>query len=377
MRLVVHMGATKTASTYLQKCLSMNEEALRARGVYMPRTGRRTSNLNHHNLAWQLLDDRRFRKGTGDWDALAAELSTDGADAETVLLSSEAFARLASDEALRATFWQHLSGISDNVELLYVVRDPLARINSMYSQTVKTFAPPSSFIEYATKSVKSGFYNLEESFRYWYQGDQAKFVALRFDEFVKEGPMQSLLRTLDVELPADELKLPDDISNASPGPVAVEAMRLLNAQLRIIDPNFSRRSAATTKLSQVVQRRGASLGWYDEKFWGWEADRAVWAADRLANSNQRFSRSVWGIDWPLDMPLKNKKSSLNLMQFDRKLMKSITSYIEQMTKRYIKLAAAPAGARVSAEEDDFDVESDEAERAMEIPARGGRKRASV
>lgn len=396
MRLVVHMGATKTASTYLQKTLAMNEAVLRANGVFMPQTGRRTSNFNHHNLAWQLLEDRRFRPETGDWDALAAEIAADGADADIVLLSSEAFARLASDEALRATFWQHLSGLSDDVELLYVVRDPLARINSMYTQTVKTFAPPQTFTEYAAKSVKSGFYNLEESFRYWYQGDKAKFVALRFDEFVKEGPLQSLLRNLHVELPADEMKLPDDISNASPGPMAVEAMRLLNAHLRVVDAEFSRRSAATTKLSQVVQRRGAALGWYDEKYWGWDVKQAAWGADRLETSNQRFALDVWGIDWPLDIPVQNKKTAIDVVQINRKTMNSIWSYLEQMSKRYVKLVtrAARKTERDDVEDseaedseaedsdvddadiDSDDVESDEADRAVKKPARGGHKRPS-
>ena len=193
--------------------------------------------------------------------------------------------------------------IADDVTLVYVVRDPLARINSMYTQTVKTFADPGTFDEYATKSVKSGFYNLEESFRFWYQGSRAAFVAIRFDEFVKEGPLQSLLGALGLDIPADELTIPDDISNPSPGPIAVEAMRLVNAHLRIVDPDFARRSIATTKLSQIIQRRASKAGWNDEKYWGWEPDRAVWAADRLATSNERFSQAVWGIGWPLELPL--------------------------------------------------------------------------
>jgi len=171
------MGATKTASTYLQKCLRLNEEVLAKHGVYLPQAGRRasSSNLNHHNLAWHLLEDRRFRGVNGDWDALRREVAE--AAAEIVLLSSEAFARLASEERLRPMLAKRLFEISDDVTLVYVVRDPLARINSMYTQVVKTFATPDSFDEYATQSVKSGFYNLEDSFRFWYQESRATFVS--------------------------------------------------------------------------------------------------------------------------------------------------------------------------------------------------------
>ena len=75
MRLVVHIGAPKAASTYLQLCLGLNEEVLRKHGVYLPQAGRRDARANHHNLAWQLREDRRFRVANGDWDALTAEVA--------------------------------------------------------------------------------------------------------------------------------------------------------------------------------------------------------------------------------------------------------------------------------------------------------------
>lgn len=358
------MGATKTASTYLQKCLRLNEEVLAKQGVYLPQAGRRTSssNLNHHNLAWHLLEDRRFRGVNGDWDALRREVAE--ADAEIVLLSSEAFARLASEERLRPVLAKRLFEISDDVTLVYVVRDPLARINSMYTQVVKTFATPDSFDEYATQSVKSGFYNLEDSFRFWYQESRATFVALRFDDFVKHGPLESLVGVLGLDIAADRLTIPDDISNPSPGPIAVEAMRLLNAHLRVIDSDFSRRSAATTKLSQITQRRASKAGWNDEKFWGWEADRAVWAAERLANSNERFSQAVWGIPWPLEVPLQKAVTARPLLEVSNKTRKSVDSYVSSMTQRYLKLVKNRHEDQTADEVvDDSAVDSDEAERA--------------
>ncbi len=364
MRLVVHMGATKTASTYLQKCLGLNEDVLLKHGVYLPQAGRRTSssNLNHHNLAWHLLEDRRFRSASGDWQALRTEIES--ADADIVLLSSEAFARLASEERLRPVLSTRLFELAEDVTLVYVVRDPLARINSMYTQTVKTFADPGTFDEYATRSIKSGFYNLEESFRYWYQGSRASFVAIRFDEFVKAGPLQSLLGALGLEIPADELTIPDNISNPSPGPIAVEAMRLLNAHLRVVDPAFDRRSIATTKLSQIIQRRASKVGWNDEKYWGWEPDRATWAADRLASSNERFAQAVWGIAWPLDLPVDKPVTARALIDVSAKTRKNVDQYVAAMATRYTKLINRRPEDQTEevVDVDDSTVDTDEAER---------------
>jgi hypothetical protein len=335
VRLVVHIGAPKAASTYLQHCLGLNEDLLRDHGIYLPQAGRRDARANHHNLAWQLRDDSRFRGAHGGWGALTAEVAD--VDADVVLLSSEAFAQLASDERLRSGLSRRLFEVADAVSLVYVVRDPLARINSMYTQTVKSFANPGSFDEYASRLVTSPLYDLEKSFRFWYHDNRAEFVAIRFDEFVGEGPLQSVLAVLGVEIATNDLTIPKDISHPTPGPIAVEAIRLLNARLRVIDPGFSRRSAASSKLSQIVQRRASKMGWNEGKFWGWESDRAVWAAEQLAPSNERFSQAVWGMPWPLGAPTTRAKTAVALVDQPNKVRQSVDDYVAAMTRRYLSL----------------------------------------
>jgi hypothetical protein len=255
------------------------------------------------------------------------------AGAETVLLSTEAFARLASDVQLRSFMARRLAECSDDVTLLYVVREPLARINSMYAQSVKTFAVPTTFAEYVAEAIASGLYDLEKSFRYWYQSSATKFVALRFDELVRNGPFESLLRAADIDVGRQELSIPEDVVNPSPGPLAVEAMRLLNARVRVMDPDFSRRSAATMKLSQIAQRRAGKLGWYDDQFWGWESGAAERVARRLRGSNQRFAEAVWDIDWPLPLPLERPRASVDLMKADEAIHQEIEAYQKAMVKR--------------------------------------------
>jgi hypothetical protein len=353
VRLVVHIGAPKTASTYLQHCLGLNEDILRKHGIYLPQAGRRDTRANHHNLAWQLRDDSRFRTAHGGWGALTAEVAD--VDADVVLLSSEAFTQLASDEQLRRGLSRRLFDVADAVSLVYVVRDPLARINSMYTQTVKSFANPGTFDEYATRLITSPLYDLEKSFRFWYEDNRAEFVAIRFDQFVGEGPLQSLLGVIGVDIPADELTIPQEVSNPTPGPIAVEAIRLLNARLRVIDPRFSRRSAATSKLSQIVQRRASKAGWNEGKFWGWDREEAVWAADQLAASNERFSQAVWGEPWPLGAPTTKTKTAIALVDQPNRVRHSVDDYVAAMTRRYLSLLEDVDNGNVTEEENDDEV----------------------
>lgn len=335
MRLVVHIGAPKAASTYLQLSLGLNEDVLREHRIYLPTAGRRDARGNHPNLPWQLRGDSRYRAANGTWDALAEEVA--GVDADVVVLSSEGFAQVASDERLRGELARLLRTVADDVTLVYVVREPLARINSMYAQVVKSFANPTAFDEYAERLVETPLYNLEESFRYWYENDRVGFTAVRFDEFVKVGPLQSLLQIIGVDIDVERLTIPTEVSNPTPGPIAVEAIRLLNAHLRVMDAGFSRRSSATAKLSQVAQRRAAKLGWSAEKFWGWDVKQATWAAQQLAPSNERFAQAVWGTAWPLELPTTKKKTAVALIDRPVKVRKSVDDYVAAMTRRYLAL----------------------------------------
>jgi hypothetical protein len=372
MRLVIHLGATKTASTFLQKCLFANETLLREHGIYLPKAGRlpwATDVISHHNLAWELVGDRRFREAHGRWSDMLAEVAQ--TDAETVLLSTEAFARLASDVQLRSFMARRMAELSDDVTLIYVVREPLARINSMYGQSVKTFASVGTFDDYVAESMASGLYDLEKSFRFWYQTQPTKFVALRFDELVRNGPFESLLDALQVDVPRDALQIPEDVVNPSPGPLAVEAMRLLNARVRVLDHRFSRRSSATMKLSQIAQRRAWKIGWYDNPYWGWEKESAERVARRLKGSNHRFAEAVWGTEWPLPLPVDKPRATVSLLEADAELHDDIEAYLKSMIKRYrdflrnrprrsvaAKLAADGTGRDEGRNDEDDDAQDD-------------------
>lgn len=367
MRVVVHIGATKTASTYVQRCLARNENVLAECGIYLPRAGRRSGNVTHHNLAWEMLGDVRFRPENGDWSALREEVAHLGA--ETVVLTSEAFARVAADPKLRTTLATRLFDLSGDVEILYVVRDPLARINSMYAQIVKTFSMPLTFEEYATKSTATGFYNLERSFQFWYRSSKAKFTALRFDEFVKRGPFLSFIEALHVDVPSDELDLLESKANVTPGPMSIVAMQLLGVELRVIDPEFRRRSPAAMKLSTTAQRRAEKEGWNEDRFWAWQPELAKKATTSLARSNDRFARAVWGTSWPLDEPIDRERTAIDLIDAGAKKRKAVANYVEQMIKRYVKYKLRPHGAKGldETQTDSLDIEADDAERALERP----------
>jgi hypothetical protein len=87
-RLVVHAGLHKTGSTAVQAGLAGNAAALAARRWLVPASGRPDGHDGHHNIAWELTGDARFRPDWGTVVDLAAEI---GGFAGNAIVSSEDF----------------------------------------------------------------------------------------------------------------------------------------------------------------------------------------------------------------------------------------------------------------------------------------------
>jgi hypothetical protein len=84
----LHIGTHKTGTTSIQHLLGLNTSALVQRGYLYPQAGRPEPLPGHHNLAWEIAGDYRFRSDYGTIDDLIREVKH---RPEDVILSSEDF----------------------------------------------------------------------------------------------------------------------------------------------------------------------------------------------------------------------------------------------------------------------------------------------
>lgn len=84
----IHVGTHKTGTTSIQHLLSRNSSALQERGYFYPQAGRLESSSGHHNLAWEISGDHRFRDNYGSIDDLIKEVKS---RSDHIILSSEDF----------------------------------------------------------------------------------------------------------------------------------------------------------------------------------------------------------------------------------------------------------------------------------------------
>jgi len=172
-KVVLHVGPSKTASTTVQKFLSEYDAGA---SFHYPRWGWTRPDAGHHNLAYEMRNDPRFNPELGGLDRLAEDLAT----GRNLFLSSEDF-------PIFAPAMKKVKDICDaagyELEVLFFVRDPIARLNSMYTQQIKTFVENSPFPDFINRAKREDKLALRRNVK---NPLEAMGVKVRFMPFI--GP---------------------------------------------------------------------------------------------------------------------------------------------------------------------------------------------
>ena len=337
-RILIHAGAPKTATTFIQRGLCSNRGLLADLGVYLPTTGRLELEPNavcHHHLAWALLSPQGYRDSPHSWAALADELAQ--VDAPVVILSSEAFSRVASKHDGAAEVTRAARALGGSVTIAYFVRNQLSLMNSLYGQRVKSFRMVESF-DYHTENYRSRrLFDYEALLKPWYDDDSIDFVAVPFTGDRDVDPLAELLSAGGIDLGGAVLQHEVDDVNTSLGPVGIEAARLLGSYLRGVYPDFDSEENAAKKLYRLSSSRAQSSGWCDESFWGWTPRTAEDTVAYFAAANDRFARDVWGADWTIPMPLDKETAAVRLLDLEPPIIEKIQRYVFTLASRFSSL----------------------------------------
>ncbi|MFN4058685.1 MAG: hypothetical protein ACK4HW_10960 [Roseinatronobacter sp.] len=223
--LYLHIGAHKTATTYLQSLFALNRDTLSAAGILYPATFPYAA---HHQLArlWINQDSAEatrhlFKTPQAAWqDVLTDEVTQfDG----VVFLSSEVFSEFNPQKVNMAELAARLAKF-DDVRVIYTLRSQPELVNSIWLQHAKKRTPmlPHRYAEkvLATQcAVGAGLSHLA-FYQHICKGfDPSQIILLRYDDFrtYPGGVGQVFLDLLGAKLDVATLQEPDERAhNISP-----------------------------------------------------------------------------------------------------------------------------------------------------------------
>lgn len=231
-KVVLHIGAHKTGTSYLQGLFYRNHGALAAAGLHYPPIG---PNEAHHALAsaWIMnpdIPDRFF--GAGGPDAFwQNKIIKPYADAPgTVFLSAENFSRFLPQKVDMAALAERLAPF-ESIRILYTMRRQVDLVSSLWTQIAKMRAAPTlrAYVERAYTECLGRGIPLDHNAVYdhlltGFSPEQITLLDYSQLAAAPGGMAQVFLDLMGIDLRADSLASPPEtVANISPDPLSLFA----------------------------------------------------------------------------------------------------------------------------------------------------------
>jgi hypothetical protein len=178
----IHIGTHKTATTSIQKLLNGNPQQLAMRGYLYPRAGRpEQASAGHHNIAWEISGDRRFRSDRGTVKDLIREIAATNLN---IIISSEDFECSAHHDERFEEFIAAIRKLGIHISLVVYLRNQIDYAESLYC-TLVWFGCTQPFSIFCDEILATGAIRWREwIFPFRYEDFVAKLASLAEVEIV-------------------------------------------------------------------------------------------------------------------------------------------------------------------------------------------------
>jgi len=297
MRLILHIGMHKTASTTIQRRLKANNSKLQDFGFRYAARERKS-----------LLKAVR-KNNFKPWRKLILQAQAEGF---TPIVSHEAFShilcrpRSAKDSrCIGDWLLKKLNQAGVEVTVIGFVRDQPSYLNSHYTQHVKRFATAQSLEAYTAKAMKPSIgkrtCDPEQLFGWLEKQPSVQAVFFPYGrsitpppplEDVPKEPFAQVIHCLGI--PETVQFKPVANQNSQPGDLAIRTALKLNQELKRKGVRLGKSAKrARTLLYQEAERRH----WRKTPYMGVDSKLNRRIKAHFAAANNRFAKRIWGCPW--------------------------------------------------------------------------------
>lgn len=289
IRIFLHLGLHKTATTHLQWALNRTRAHLAGHGVLYPETGRSLSDdptAPDAQSGHAMLYRRLMSQDTGARDALLDELGREIAEsgAETVLLSSETF--LTPPHPAPPVVLKHAFGRFGQITPLVYVRRQDHLAPSIYTELLgwSRLGLTASFRQFLRGRAGRQWLDLDTRLAPLRDGFGKRFLVRSFDDLNgPNGVYEDVCRLIGLP---DIAPLPPRIVYPSVNPALVNLLRAINGEDSL---SFAQKRALVFRLktdpafaATQEERQGTLLSHANYR----------WLAERYGPRNRRMSQHL-------------------------------------------------------------------------------------
>ena len=332
----LHVGIHKTASTYIQHRLKLNQTFLRRHSIFYPP-------LRAEHLS--LLKSFR-RQQPSSWKALLERARRDHCD--HVLISAESFSLAVSAQSENSTpRLSNIQWLSDvlgehgcSLRIYSFVREQGEYLVSRYTQLIKRFYFSLDFPTYVSRVIAGGTESeCDYQTLFGVILDNPDFACI-FLPFMKGSvdPCERLLSSMQLKSLQGLKPLRDSQTNVQPGWRSVWIAQRVAQRLRRQDPARWKNPAIKAALRSKLEDDAMRNCWVNEPFSALTPNLRTMVNQRYAHSNDSFAQRVWGCQWNDIFPISanvaaHEDHRASLGAADRQLLKEEVDSLLQYALR--------------------------------------------
>ena len=285
----IHIGPHKTGTSSIQWFLKENRAELLKHGYFVPESA--ANHSAHHALARKLCgQELRDHEQSAAADFARA---LDVTASEAVVISSEALQELLKNRDCGKAFFSRIRELNLEPKLVLFPRNQPQRINSSYSQAIKTFRRSDSFEDFVHGATR-GFLFRYSPLVELADAHNTELIARPFTrKTIAHGVVPEFLRAIGLD--PSQFRNPDIRRNEAAGPftvsVARSVLRLIGGHGRQL--KWLQAMRCKTKLIAYLGEQGLA----DAGYCGLTTAMARQIEGELRPDNDAFAQRVWGRPW--------------------------------------------------------------------------------
>ena len=320
MRIVLHIGMHKTASTTIQKRLKINNQLLKKHGYFYAKRERKAllqAAYDQNFKPWQELIQRAHKSDL------------------VPIVSHESFSHILcrtknsknSNKISHIGHWlfNKLEKNGIKVTVIGFIRDQPSYLNSRYTQHVKRFATSESFPDYAAKALKSNIQktscNPEQLFDWLNDHPSSQIFLYPYGRSITppqslhdapNDPFMQLIHCLKIPI-STEFKPIRDL-NIQPGNLGIHAALTLSRESR---DKETLKGRTAKRARALICKEAEQRNWAKRPYIGLNPELNRRIRDHFAAANNRFAQRVWGCQWDQIFTAEHLEEPRNLTIAER------------------------------------------------------------
>ena len=327
-RVLIHAGTHKTASTYIQERLHLNQLSLSEHGY----------TYQYPNPAKPTFKSLASDICKGKLDSLKDFIDSHHNNNKDLLLSAEQFSVPLTNTKTLKKIQAITKARGYELTIIIFIRSQLDYINSRYNYSLRRFYHTCSFDEFLNAALKGRLpgesrqrgqlikRNNIFDFLHFFKpllNARASDLEVKFIPF-KQGnqdPFDQFLDSIGLTPGSHWLNCRNRYLNRSPGTRGVWLSRLLSQRLEKLGIQPEQIEGS----SKIILNEEQWRGWHDPAHWGYSKKGAKSTYAHFAQSNDLFARTVWGKDWQKLFPedaalIKRQRSTYRPQSLQEELM---------------------------------------------------------